>query len=181
MAKFEDNRSLALLPNYAFATALARLRQQQQERGGASSSTAASSSTTGASGAGAGPGAGVETSGAGTPGAGAGVTAVAVPQPSALELAVQAVLLHPLVVPRLLAKLQDKGSAKESHWAVLMGRRLFTKASDGGSESLTHLVSGSAEQGGGRGGEEGALGGGVGSPLVSPKPAMDAANRSHTW
>ena len=53
---------------------------------------------------------------------------------------VQAVLLHPLVLPRLAAKLAEKGAAREAHWTALLQRRLFARASDGGSNSLGHLV-----------------------------------------
>ncbi|KAG1672378.1 hypothetical protein FOA52_010996 [Chlamydomonas sp. UWO 241] len=110
-AHFEGNRSLALLPNYAFACALARLRQSQEE---AKAGTSAGTSSAG--------------------------------QPSALELMVQAILLHPLVVPRLLAKLQEGGTGREGQWSVALGRKLFLRADDGGSASLSSLVNIYAER-----------------------------------
>jgi hypothetical protein len=109
----QGNRSLALLPNYAYACALARLRQSQEE------SKAGTAATVGQSSAG---------------------------QPSALELMVQAILLHPLVLPRLLAKLQEGGTGRESQWSATLGRKLFARADDGGSASLSHLVNIYAER-----------------------------------
>ncbi|KAG2488363.1 hypothetical protein HYH03_013053 [Edaphochlamys debaryana] len=102
--QFEGNRSLALLPNYAFALPMAAHRRQAEA---------------GAAG-----------------GSDGGELATASPQ----ELLVGALLLHPLVLPRLVAKLQDKGAAKESWWKELLARKLYAGASDGGSASLSHLV-----------------------------------------
>lgn len=50
-------------------------------------------------------------------------------------------LLHPLVVPRLMAQLQGQGVGKDSYWKSLLERRLFREADDGGSATLSHLVS----------------------------------------
>ncbi|GIL60027.1 hypothetical protein Vafri_14657 [Volvox africanus] len=119
---FEGNRSLALLPNYAFALPMAAHRQeqeQQRQQPGSASGTAAERAQPGAS-------------SSGTPSSSS--------SSSPHELLVGALLLHPLVLPRLIARLQDKGAAKEPYWKELLSRRLFTSATDGGSASLSHLV-----------------------------------------
>ena len=78
---------------------------------------------------------------------------------------------------------------KQEHWVVLMGRRLFTKASGGGSELLTRLVSGRrsisrcAGRQTGRGmkageGEHRAV---LLVAACSPRPAMEAVNRPCSW
>eukprot|EP00775_Hariotina_reticulata_P003344 gene3344-3620_t len=52
-----------------------------------------------------------------------------------------ALLLHPLVLGELISKLHSQGTAREPIWQQLLARRLFAKASDHGSLSLSHLVS----------------------------------------
>ncbi|EFJ51246.1 hypothetical protein VOLCADRAFT_120493 [Volvox carteri f. nagariensis] len=126
--QFEGNRSLALLPNYTFALPMAAHRAEQQQGQGqqpGSSSAAAERAQPGASSSSSNNSNGTSTTAAGA---------------SPHELLVGALLLHPLVLPRLVAKLQDKGAAKEPHWKELLSRRLFSGASDGGSTSLSHLV-----------------------------------------
>lgn len=58
------------------------------------------------------------------------------------ELLVQAILLHPLVVPRLMAKLQGQGVGKDSWWSSLLARPLLQDKEDGNA-TLQHLVGGS--------------------------------------
>ncbi|GIM07875.1 hypothetical protein Vretimale_11930 [Volvox reticuliferus] len=127
---FEGNRSLALLPNYAFALPMAAHRQQQEQQqrqqpGGP-------------------PGAAAERAQSGASSSGAATAAQSSSSSSSSssphELLVGALLLHPLVLPRLIARLQDKGAAKEPYWKELLSRRLFSGATDGGSASLSHLV-----------------------------------------
>ncbi|KXZ51917.1 hypothetical protein GPECTOR_11g44 [Gonium pectorale] len=122
---FEGNRSLALLPNYAFALPMAAARAQQ-EAGAAAAASASSSPSAAAARA---------QPGASSSGSGAGGSAS-----SPHDQLVSALLLHPLVLPGLVAKLQDKGAAKEPYWNELLSRRLFSGAGDGGSASLSHLA-----------------------------------------
>lgn len=105
--EFDGSQSLALLPNYAFSLPMARFRCEQQQRQQA----------------------------AATKGHGLG------PQPAAagaassrgcansLTLLAQALLLHPLVLRELIAKLQGQGTAREPIWQQLLSRRLFAKVS----------------------------------------------------
>lgn len=58
------------------------------------------------------------------------------------ELMVQALLLQPMVLGQVVIKLNDKGSAREPAWTVVLTRRPFRDADDGGSASLSHLVRG---------------------------------------
>ncbi|GLI70702.1 hypothetical protein VaNZ11_015646 [Volvox africanus] len=124
---FEGNRALALLPNYAFALPMAAHRQQQEQQQkqqpGSASGTAAERAQPGASSSGA-----------------ASASSPSSSSSSPHELLVGALLLHPLVLPRLIARLQDKGAARDPYWKELLSRRLFSSASDGGSASLSHLV-----------------------------------------
>ncbi|MEW5297992.1 MAG: hypothetical protein WDW36_001159 [Sanguina aurantia] len=133
VAGFEGNRSLGLLPSYAYALALARFREEQEVARpigvagpppGSSSSSSSSDRTSGSSGTGSCP----------------------TPVQSSCVMLVEAMLLHPLALPRLLAKLNEKGVAREKHWAALLQRKLFADASDEGSASLGHLVNLYAER-----------------------------------
>ncbi|GLC35077.1 hypothetical protein PLESTM_000276900 [Pleodorina starrii] len=133
--QFEGNRSLALLPNYAFALPMAAHRKQQEQQRQQPAAAAGSAAAGGGGSAAERAQPGASSSGA-TADAAASVSSSASPH----ELLVGALLLHPLVLPRLVGKLQDKGAAKESYWKELLSRRLFSGASDGGSASLSHLV-----------------------------------------
>jgi hypothetical protein len=53
----------------------------------------------------------------------------------------QAALLHPLAAARLVERLQAGGAARDPPWPKLLARRLFATADDGGSASLSHVVS----------------------------------------
>ena len=72
-----SERSLSLLPNFAYAQALGRLREQQQKCGGERAQAGSQ-----------------QLPGSSSPPL----------SPGALELMLQAVLLHPRVVPRVLAQ-----------------------------------------------------------------------------
>mmetsp|Transcript_19161 Transcript_19161/g.41385 ORF Transcript_19161/g.41385 Transcript_19161/m.41385 type:complete len:710 (+) Transcript_19161:50-2179(+) len=132
IAEFEGNRSLALLPNYAYAAALARFRQEQQQEA-AGQAPDANLAERVSSGAAAGTSSGSSSSAAAELGQWQR-------QQPALHLMVQAVLLFPMMVPRLLAKLQEKGSGKEAAWTSLLARKLFASAGDNSNASLGHLV-----------------------------------------
>ena len=56
-------------------------------------------------------------------------------------------LLHPLVVPQLMARLQGQGVGKDAWWGSLLQRKLFARADDGGSATLGHLVALFVERG----------------------------------
>eukprot|EP00879_Flechtneria_rotunda_P027791 GHRR01029790.1.p1 GENE.GHRR01029790.1~~GHRR01029790.1.p1 ORF type:complete len:676 (+),score=286.92 GHRR01029790.1:138-2165(+) len=113
IAEFDSSHSLALLPNYAFSLPYARYRleqQQQHQRSRQQQQNGQSSSGSSSSSAG------------------------------SLSLLAQALLLHPLVLKELMVKLQGQGVGKDPSWQNVLGRKLFAKASNHGSESLGHLI-----------------------------------------
>lgn len=123
MQGFDGGAALALLPNFAYSLALARYWRETQAaagggRGGASTSVATAAAA-----------------------AEEGDEGSAGPQPSAHNTLVSAMLLHPLVVPQLMGRLQGQGVGKDAWWGALLERRLFAGAGDGGSATLAHLVS----------------------------------------
>ena len=56
------------------------------------------------------------------------------------DLLVKAILLHPLVVVRLQAKLAEQGVGKDSKWVEALNHPLYALASDGGNAGLSHLI-----------------------------------------
>ncbi|GBF99710.1 hypothetical protein Rsub_12422 [Raphidocelis subcapitata] len=118
--RFDGGAALGLLPNFAYALALARFRREAAAGAGGGASTS-----------GGGPDGGSDGEG------GDGGSA----RPSSRDTLVAAMLLHPLVVPQLMARLQGQGVGKDSHWKALLERRLFKAAGDGGSATLAHLAS----------------------------------------
>jgi hypothetical protein len=56
------------------------------------------------------------------------------------NLLVKAILLHPLVVVRLQAKLAEQGVGKDSKWVEALSHSLYAHASDGGNAGLSHLI-----------------------------------------
>lgn len=121
---FDGGAALALLPNYVYSLALARFWQEQQQQQRATAAAGASTSTAAAA-------AGDEDDSGGAAGA----------HPSSHDSLVSAMLLYPMVVPQLMARLQGQGVGKDSYWKSLLDRRLFKEAGDGGSATLSHLVS----------------------------------------
>lgn len=132
-------QSLPLLPNYAYSLALARFKQVQQqqqaagagggEAGGASTSRGSSSSKGGAAG----------TSSTAAAGAGAGTSSSSssgegyegrTPQ----EVLVQALLMYPVVLPKLQQRLQGQGVGNEPAWQQLLARPLYATVSRGREE-----------------------------------------------
>ncbi len=96
--------SLALLPNYSYSLPLAVLRQEQQQQQQQKSGSCS-------------------TDGAGNPSVDeAGGQSV----PSVTLLA-QALLLHPLVLNRLMERLQSQGVGRDAAWGSLLRRRLFAQ------------------------------------------------------
>lgn len=61
-------------------------------------------------------------------------------QEDACDSLSEAILLYPIVITRLMAKLADKGVHIDTEFTSLLSRRLFAEANDGGSASLSHLV-----------------------------------------
>ncbi|KAI8475009.1 MAG: transcriptional repressor TCF25-domain-containing protein [Monoraphidium minutum] len=114
---FDGGAALALLPNYAYSLALARFRREADAAAAGGPSTSSTTSIDPADGGGEGP------------------------QPGSHETLVSAMLLHPLVVPQLMGRLQGQGVGKDSWWRALLERRLFAGAGDGGSAALGHLAS----------------------------------------
>jgi hypothetical protein len=55
---------------------------------------------------------------------------------SSLTLLAQALLLHPLVLVELVAKLQGQGAAREEAWQQLKKRKLYAKVGLGGDRGL---------------------------------------------
>lgn len=109
-----------LLPNMVFSLALAKWYQEQHDaeklskkdkQQGGSSSTSANDTAAALSG-----------------------------QPTSEDLLVKAVLLHPLVIVRLHAKLSEKGMGRDSRWSDALSHPLLARASDGGNPGLSHLV-----------------------------------------
>ncbi|KAL6754257.1 transcriptional repressor TCF25-domain-containing protein [Haematococcus lacustris] len=124
VAGFDADLALALRPNFAYALPMAALRQQQQQQQQEGEGEVQGE---------------VEQPGASSTGeAAAGSKRDEGSLPPEQMLA-QAILLHPSVVNRLVAKLQDKGSAREEAWSRLLTRRLFKQPHDIGSASLQHL------------------------------------------
>jgi hypothetical protein len=63
------------------------------------------------------------------------------PDKSASEnLLVKAILLHPLVVVRLQAKVAEQGVRKDAKWVEALSHPLYAHASDGGNAGLSHLI-----------------------------------------
>jgi hypothetical protein len=56
------------------------------------------------------------------------------------NLLVKAILLHPLVVVRLQAKLAEQGVGKDSKWADALNHPLYKHSSDGRNAGLSHLI-----------------------------------------
>eukprot|EP00210_Caulerpa_lentillifera_P006380 g6094.t1 len=56
------------------------------------------------------------------------------------ERLTHAILIHPMVIVRLVGKLKDKGVRFGSEWDAILTNKFFSKADDGGSASLNHLV-----------------------------------------
>lgn len=52
----------------------------------------------------------------------------------------EAILLYPVAIRRLLAKLKDKGVQLDGGFGSVLSRKLFVTADEGGSASLSHLV-----------------------------------------
>ncbi|KIZ00582.1 hypothetical protein MNEG_7378, partial [Monoraphidium neglectum] len=127
---FDGGAALALLPNFAYSLALARYWKEQRAAGPSGSGSGSSGPSKGDKGD-RGSQAAVADEDEGSAG----------PQPSSHETLVSAMLLHPLVVPQLMGRLQGQGVGKDSWWGALLQRRLFQGAGDGGSASLAHLVS----------------------------------------
>ena len=57
-----------------------------------------------------------------------------------MESLIQAVLMHPLAIPRLMGKIQRSGVRLSHQWESLLQQDFFKRAMDGGSASLNHLV-----------------------------------------
>jgi len=102
--EFDGSQSLALLPNYAFSLPMARFRCEQQRHQAAATK---------------GHGLGPQPAAAGAASSRGCV--------NSLTLLAQALLLHPLVLRELIAKLQGQGTAREPIWQQLLSRRLFAK------------------------------------------------------
>lgn len=137
VARYEGDRSLALLPNYSYSMALAqyRLQQQQQEQGANEASTSASAAAGRA-------GASTTASTSAVSGSGEGSGNGNGSSSSAEEQMQQALLLHPQVLPLLVAKLRQQGSASDGAWNAVLSRKLFAdadKPSAAISASLAHL------------------------------------------
>jgi len=126
-----DGGGLALLPNFTYSLALARYwsEQKQQQAGGSSSGTSAADRPSTSTAAAAADGGDDE-----------GDDAIHQPKQTSRDTLVSAMLLHPLVVPQLMARLQGQGVGKDAHWKSLLERRLFGQATAGGSATLGHLV-----------------------------------------
>jgi len=56
------------------------------------------------------------------------------------NLLVKAILLHPLIVVRLQAKLAEQGVGKDSKWVDALRHPIYAQASAGGNAGLSHLV-----------------------------------------
>ncbi len=134
MERFDGGAALALLPNFAYSLALARFwaekQQQQRGGGGGSSASAADKASTSAA-------AIVENEEEDDEMGGSGGGAAA----SSHDTLVSAMLLHPLVVPQMMGRLQGQGVGRDAYWGALLERRLFSGATNGGSATLGHLVS----------------------------------------
>jgi hypothetical protein len=114
---FDGGAALALLPNFAYSLALARF---EAERQGGAASTSGAPATSAAPDDDAGDAAG---------------------RASSHDSLVSAMLLHPLVVPQMMARLQGQGVGKDAHWTSLLAKPLFAGAGACGSATLAHLVS----------------------------------------
>lgn len=104
--EFDRSQALALLPHFSYSLALARFRQEQEQSSGGSSTgkkQATASATT-------------------TKEADASTSSR-----SSHDLLVQALLLHPVVLPRLMARLQDKGVGKDAGWQQILNAKLFSQ------------------------------------------------------
>ncbi|KAK9851873.1 hypothetical protein WJX84_005125, partial [Apatococcus fuscideae] len=120
------DKTISLLPNMSYSAALAvweaaqpGLAAAQRGKSGTASSSSSSSSKSSANGH---------------------AAPSASPMEALREPLVQAILLHPLALVRLMDKVRDQGAGKDSEWSDILANPLFAQASDGGSASLSHLV-----------------------------------------
>jgi hypothetical protein len=126
LAEYDGAHALPLLPNYAYSAAMARFKQEQQQQGceGGGYGAASGSSSSGASKSTMQQQQRSGRSRAGGETAGAGDEEV---EKGSHELMVQALLLHPLVLPQLQGRLQGLGVGKDSGWQKLLERKLYAQ------------------------------------------------------
>ena len=127
LAEYDGAHALPLLPNYAYSAAMARLKQEQQQQGGEGGGLATDPSSSGSStqqqqqrsGSSKSTGGGVAAGGDG----GVGEEE----EKGSHELLVQALLLHPLVLPQLQGRLQGLGVGNDAAWQKVLGRKLYAQ------------------------------------------------------